>query len=43
MDKQKLFLEAIRDIAAQMIAAIEDYLGIAYDRSVLAKRREKVR
>lgn len=41
MDKQQIFLKAIRDIAAQIIAAIEDYLDIAYDRSILAKRREK--
>lgn len=43
MDKQRLLLEAIRKIAIDVIIAIEDYLGIEYNRSALAKRREKVK
>ena len=43
MTKQEVFLRAIRDISAQLIASIEDYLDISYDKSILAKRRDKIR
>ena len=41
--KTRALLTAFREIAIHIISAIEDYLGIGYDVSVLAKRREKAR
>lgn len=37
-----LLLTAVREIASMVIGACEDYLGTTYDRSLLAKRREKL-
>jgi hypothetical protein len=42
-DKVKTLLWAIREAGAIFLAAVEDYLDVPYDKSVLAKRRAKVR
>jgi len=43
VDKQESLLKAFREIAILVISAIEDYLSTPYDKSALAKRREKVK
>lgn len=41
--KTRLLLTTIREVAIQVIAAVEDYLEHPYDKSALAKRRKEVR
>ena len=41
--KTRALLTAFREIAIAIISCIEDYLDTPLDKSVLAKRREKVR
>lgn len=38
----KVFLYAVRESITVFLAAVEDYLDIPYDKSVLARRRSKV-
>lgn len=41
--KFKVLLDALRSIAILFISAVEDFCETPYDRSALAKRREKVK
>lgn len=41
--KLVVFLYAIREAVTVFLAAVEDYLDIPYDKSVLARRRTKVK
>jgi hypothetical protein len=41
-DRLRLFLVATRKLLIEFVATIEDYLGVPYDKSGLAKRRQKV-
>lgn len=43
VDKFRVMLLAIREAAAIVIAAIEDYVGTPYDQSMLAKRWRKIK
>ena len=43
MDKLIVLLTAAREMAIMIVASIEDYLDVPYDRSALAKRRVKPR
>ena len=42
-EKNRLLLQALREVLIQLIGALEDFLGIEYSRSALAKRRERGR
>lgn len=42
-EKLHKFLMVIREVAAMLLAGYEDYLGIPYDKSVLANRQSKAR
>lgn len=41
--KVKTLLQTLREIAILFVGAVEDFCETPYDRSALAKRREKVR
>lgn len=41
-EKLGKFLDTMRTILAEIIAAIEDYRSVAYDESLLYRRRKKV-
>jgi hypothetical protein len=41
-DRTRLFLVAARKLLIDFVASLEDYLGVPYDKSSLAKRRLKV-
>lgn len=41
--KLQLLFRALREAALIAVAALEDYLDVAYDKSALAKRRAKVK
>lgn len=41
-NRTRRLLLALREIAIQLLAALEDYLDVAYDKSALAKRRKKL-
>lgn len=40
--KLRMFLVAIRKLLIELLATLEDYLDVPYDRSGLYKRRQKV-
>jgi hypothetical protein len=42
-DRLRALLWSIREAAAIFLAALEDYLDVPFDKSVLAKRRARVR
>ena len=41
--KQQVWAEFQREAFARLVGGSEDYLGMFYDKSLLARRREKVR
>ena len=42
-DKWHVLMTALRAVAIEFIAAVEDFLDTPYDKSALAKRRAKAR
>jgi hypothetical protein len=42
-DRLRVFLLAMREAGIIFLAAVEDLLDVPYDKSVLAKRRAKVK
>jgi hypothetical protein len=40
-DKTHALVTTLREVTIMLLAALEDYLDVAYDKSALAKRRIK--